>query len=67
MVYGDRERTLPLGGANQRLEKRSLGDFQRYAIRRLQSIIPFEEYSTSASNFRAPEQLDMHSRLLGYI
>lgn len=37
-------RTLPLGGAKQKLERHTLGDFQRYAIRRLYNIIPFERY-----------------------
>lgn len=44
MVYGDRTRSLPLGGANPRLERLSLADFQRYAIRRLNTVIPFEAY-----------------------
>ena len=32
MVYGDRRRKLPLGGASQRLAHRTLGDFQRWAV-----------------------------------
>ena len=51
MVYGDRERGLPLGGANQRLEKRTLGDFQRWAIRRLYNVVPFEHYDVKAKAY----------------
>lgn len=46
MIYGDRNRTLPLGGCNQRLEKRTLGEFQRWVIRRLYQFLPFEFYDT---------------------
>ena len=37
MVFGDRKRGLPLGDANHRLAPRTLGEFQRWAIRRLYS------------------------------
>lgn len=49
MVYGDRERGLPLGGASARLERRSLSDFQRWVIRKLYTCIPFEFYDRSES------------------
>ena len=48
MVFGDRKRGLPLGDANHRLAPRTLGEFQRWAIRRLYSVVPFEDYSASA-------------------
>ena len=43
MVYGDRRRKLPLGGASQRLAHRTLGGFQRWAVRRANVVAPFEE------------------------
>jgi hypothetical protein len=39
MVFGDRKRGLPLGDANHRLAPRTLGEFQRWAIRRLYSVV----------------------------
>ena len=48
MVFGDRKRGLPLGDANHGLAPRTLGEFQRWAIRRLYSVVPFEDYSASA-------------------
>jgi hypothetical protein len=42
MVYGDRRRKLPLGGASQRLAHRTLGHFQRWAVRRAYVVAPFE-------------------------
>ena len=48
MVYGDRHRQLPLGGCQQRIAHRTLGEFQRYAIRRIYTIGPFEDYDSSA-------------------
>jgi len=49
MVYGDRTRGLPLGGASARLARRSLGDLQRWAIRKYYTVIPFEDYDGSES------------------
>lgn len=46
MVFGDRTRGLPLGGAHPGIAVRTLAEFQRYAIRRLQSVIPFQDYDT---------------------
>jgi hypothetical protein len=47
MVFGDRLRSLPLGGAHPAIAARTLADFQRYAIRRLHTVIPFEAYDPS--------------------
>ena len=44
MIYGPRDQTLPLGGCNQRIEHRTLAEFQRWVIRRAYTIIPFEHY-----------------------
>jgi hypothetical protein len=48
MVFGERERTLPLGGCEQRIGDRTLGEFQRWAIRRLYTVVPFEDYDVGA-------------------
>jgi hypothetical protein len=48
MVYGDRGRTLPAGGANGRLSQRTLAEFQRWATRRLYTVVPFDAYNPSA-------------------
>jgi hypothetical protein len=48
MVYGDRHRKLPLGSASQRLAHRTLGDFQRWAVRRAYVVAPFEDYDVNA-------------------
>lgn len=48
MVYGDRGRTLPLGGADPRLERRTLGEFQRWVIRKLYQFVPFAAYDANA-------------------
>jgi hypothetical protein len=39
---------LPLGGHNARLEQRTLGEFQRWAIRKAYTFIPFEHYDVNA-------------------
>jgi hypothetical protein len=46
MIYGDRERTLPLGTYAGRIEHRTLNEFQRWVIRRLYTLFPFEHYDT---------------------
>lgn len=48
MVYGDRNRRLPLGGHNADIEDRTLGEFQRWAIRKAYTFIPFEHYDVNA-------------------
>jgi hypothetical protein len=47
MVFGERDRSLSLGGAPERLERKSLGDFQRWAIRKIYTVLPFEHYRSS--------------------
>lgn len=49
MVYGDSNRSLPLGGCNQRIAHRTLSEFQRWAIRRLYQFIPFEHYDVATA------------------
>jgi hypothetical protein len=48
MIYGNRERTLPLGGVNQRIERRTLAEFQRWSIGKYYTFIPFENYDVNA-------------------
>jgi hypothetical protein len=43
MIYGDRERTLPTQNGGH-LEHRTLAEFQRWAVRRLYAVVPFEFY-----------------------
>jgi len=58
MIYGDRERTLPLGGCNQLIERRTLAEFQRWAIRKAYTFIPFQDYDVSAKGHGVVGQLD---------
>jgi hypothetical protein len=44
MVFGDRDRMLPTGGYNARIGRKTLADFQRWAIRRAYEFVPFEGY-----------------------
>jgi hypothetical protein len=43
MIYGERDRTLPLGHASASLERRTLAEFQRWAIRRYYMVVDFAE------------------------
>ena len=58
MVYGDRDRTLPLGGSNLKIERRTLSEFQRWVIRKAYTFIPFEFYDVNAKGRTVPEQAD---------
>jgi pyruvate-formate lyase-activating enzyme len=57
MIYGDRQRTLPLGNCSQRLERRTLAGFQRWVIRRGYGVVPFEDYDGSAKGHHEIRQL----------
>lgn len=59
MVFGNRDRTLPLGGCNQRIERRTLGEFQRWAIRKAYTFVPFENYDVAARGRGPVGQLDL--------
>jgi len=48
MVFGDKNRTIPLGGINARIDRRTLSEFQRWAIRKAYTFIPFEAYDVNA-------------------
>lgn len=49
----DRNRRLPLGGHNADIGHRTLSEFQRWAIRKAYTFIPFEDYDVNAKG-RAP-------------
>lgn len=66
MVYGDRDRTLPLGGCNQRVGRKTLAEFQRWAIRKAYTFVPFENYDVSAKGRGAVGQLDMLGDAAGH-
>jgi len=59
MIYGDRERRLPLGGCNERIEKRTLAEFQRWAIRKAYTFVPFEAYDVNAKGRAIGAQSDL--------
>jgi hypothetical protein len=59
MVYGDRGRTLPLGGHNGRIGHRTLGEFQRWAIRKAYTFVPFEHYDVNAKGRVVSEQMGL--------
>lgn len=56
MVFGDRMRGLPPGQTNQRLGRKTLSDFQRWAIRKAYTFIPFEHYDVSAKGSAVADQ-----------
>jgi hypothetical protein len=60
MVYGDRERGLPLGGATARLERRTLAEFQRYAIRRGYTFSEFENWDATTTRPFMRDQMAMN-------
>ena len=51
MIYGDRLRSLPVGDAVASLARRTLNEFQRWAIRRLYQFVPFEDYDITAKKY----------------
>jgi hypothetical protein len=59
MVYGDRDRTLPLGGHNRPIGRRTLAEFQRWVIRKAYTFIPFEHYDVNAKGRSEPDQTDL--------
>jgi hypothetical protein len=59
MAYGDRSRTLPLGGCNQNIGGKTLSEFQRWAIRKAYTFIPFEHYDVNAKGRQDRDQLSL--------
>lgn len=52
-------RTIPLGGCNQRIGRRTLAEFQRWVIRKAYTFIEFEDYDVNAKGHAETRQLDM--------
>lgn len=50
MLYGDRYRTLPLGGFNGRIAHKPLWQFQKWAVRRYYELVPFEDYDNNSKS-----------------
>jgi hypothetical protein len=48
MIYGDKHKTLPLGGYNGRVGHRPLWQFQKWVIRRYYEILTFEQFDNNA-------------------
>jgi hypothetical protein len=59
MVFGDRARKLPLGGCNENIANRTLAEFQRWAIRKAYTFIPFESYDVNAKGHAAVGQFSL--------
>lgn len=59
MVYGDRGKKLPLGDTNQRIAHRTLGEFQRWVIRKAYNFIRFEDYDVNARGRITNDQYDL--------
>jgi hypothetical protein len=52
MIYGGRDRNLPLGNAPACLERRTLAEFQRWAVRRYYTVVDFADYDVSVRDRR---------------
>lgn len=59
MVYGDRNRTVPLGGCNKRIGHRTLSELQRWVIRKAYTFVPFEDYDVNAKGRAVVGQEDL--------
>ena len=59
MIFGERNRGLPLGGCNHRIGHRTLSEFQRWAIRKAYTFIPFEHYDVNAKGRADKRQTDL--------
>jgi hypothetical protein len=59
MVFQDRAKTLPLGGYNGRIAHRTLGEFQRWVIRKAYNFLPFEAYDVNAKGRATKDQLQL--------
>lgn len=59
MVFGDRNRGLPVGGSNKHIAHRTLGEFQRWAIRKAYTFIPFESYDVNARGHADRSQMSL--------
>jgi hypothetical protein len=57
MIYGDRHRSLPLGGFNGRVAHKPLWEFQKWGIKRYYELMPFEQFDNNAKR-QVREQSD---------
>jgi len=64
MVYEDRHRVLPVGGQNARIGERTLGEFQRWVIRKAYNFVPFEDYDVNAKGRSDNRQAEMFAACL---
>lgn len=58
MIYGDRHRTLPLGGYNGRIGHKPLWEFQKWAIRRYYELVPFREFDNNSKRSVHDRQIE---------
>jgi hypothetical protein len=59
MIYGDRHRTLPLGGCNQRIAHKPLWHFQKWAVRRYYELMPFEAFDNAKRGHQEHRQISL--------
>src|SRR5262249_32157265 len=59
MIYGDRNRTLPLGNTGMRIGYRTLAEFQRWVIRKAYTVIPFQDYDVNAKGHGLVGQMEL--------
>ena len=60
MVFNaQKHKKLPLDGINTNIEKKTIGDFQRWVIRKSYNFIPFEEYNPNAKGRPEKRQLQL--------
>lgn len=66
MVYGGvpgRAKTLPMGGYNEPIKDRTLGEFQRWVIRKAYTFVPFRNYDVNAKGHGARGQTELFEAL----
>lgn len=61
MVFGasNPHRPLPMGGHNAKIERRTLAEFQRWAIRKAYTFVPFEHYDVNAKGHAETRQAEL--------
>lgn len=59
VMVDSRNKRLPLGGHNERIEHRTLAEFQRWVIRKAYTFVPFEHYDVNAKGRGRPGQGDL--------
>ena len=59
MIYGDRERSLPVGDAPAYCARRTLKDFQRWVIRKSYNFVDFADYDAKARGHMPKGQMHL--------